>query len=77
MITKTKKSISLSVSLLEELEVFNKKKNFSDFIEMALIYYLNELKKAERGKRDIEIIKANAKRFRKEATENLMFQAPI
>jgi len=48
MITKVKKSISLSN---------------------------NEHKKRERRQRDIEIINANAKRFKKEAEENLKYQA--
>ena len=38
-------------------------------------YNINEQKKRERKQRDIEIIKANAKRFNKEAKENLKFQA--
>jgi len=37
-------------------------------------YCINELKKSERKQRDIEIINANAKRFNKEAKENLKFQ---
>ena len=77
MITKTKKSISLSISLLEELAYFNKNKNISDFIEASLVYYINELKKQERNKQDMEIIKANIKRFNKEAKENLKFQAAL
>jgi len=77
MITKVKKSISLSNSLLKELTRFNKDENISQFIETALTYYINELKKHKRGKRDIEIINANAKRFNKEAEENLKFQAVI
>jgi len=77
MITKVKKSISLSNSLLKELARFNKDENISQFIETALVYYLNELKKHKRRQRDIEIIKANAKRFNKEAEENLKFQAII
>jgi len=77
MITKVKKSISLSNSLLKELNRFNKNENISQFIETALIYYINELKKHERGQRDIEIINANAKRFNKEAEENLKYQAVI
>jgi metal-responsive CopG/Arc/MetJ family transcriptional regulator len=75
MITKTKKSVSLSNSLLEELILLNKDGNISEFIEKALIYYISELKRQERGRRDIEIINANAKRFNKEAEENLKFQA--
>ena len=75
MITKTKKSVSLSNSLLKELGLLNKNGSLSTFIENALIYYMNELKRRERGKRDIEIINANARRFNKEAEENLVFQA--
>lgn len=75
MITKQKKSVSLSNSLLEELAVHNDGKNISEFIERALAYYINELKRQERGRRDMEIISANAKRFNKEAEENLKFQA--
>ena len=75
MITKTKKSVSLSHSILKELALHNKDKNISQFIEIALIHYMNELKKQERGRRDKEIINANAKRFKKEAEENLKFQA--
>jgi metal-responsive CopG/Arc/MetJ family transcriptional regulator len=77
MITKVKKSISLSNSLLKELTLFNKDENISQFIETALTYYINELKKHERRQRDIEIINANAKRFKKEAEENLKDQAVI
>jgi hypothetical protein len=75
MITKTKKSVSLSNTLLKELALLNKDGNISVFIEKALVYYMNELKRQERGQRDIEIINANAKRFNKEAEENLAFQA--
>ena len=77
MIMKTKKSISLSNSLLEDLVLFNKNKNISQFIETALVYYIKELKKQERRQRDIEIINAHAKRFNKEAEENLQFQAVL
>ena len=77
MITKTKKSVSISSSLLKELNLLNKDSSISEFIEKALILYINELKKRERGKRDIKIINANAKRFNKEAEENLKFQALI
>jgi metal-responsive CopG/Arc/MetJ family transcriptional regulator len=75
MITKTKKSVSLSNTLLKELALLNKDSSISEFIERALVFYMNELKRQERGQRDIEIINANAKRFNKEAEENLAFQA--
>ena len=74
MITKTKKSISLSNSLLEELARVNNSMNISQFIEAALVYYINGLKKQERRQRDVEILKTNAKRFKREAEENLDFQ---
>lgn len=74
MITKTKKSITLSNSLLVDISRFNNSMNISQFIETALAYYINELKKQERRQRDIEILKANAERFNKEAEENLEFQ---
>ena len=77
MITKTKKSVSLSNSTLNELALFNKDGNISQFVETALTYYIKELKKNERRQRDIEIINANAKRLNKEAEENLKFQAAI
>jgi metal-responsive CopG/Arc/MetJ family transcriptional regulator len=75
MITKTKKSVSLSNSLLKEIALINKDMNISEFIEDALTYYIHELKRQERIQKDIEIINANAKRFNKEAEENLLFQA--
>ena len=75
MITKAKKSISLSNSLLKELALLNKGRSISEFIENALIYYISEIKKQERRQRDTEIINANAKRFNREAEENLKFQA--
>ena len=75
MITKTKKSISLSNTILNELAGINKDRSISEFIEAALIYYMNELKRQERTRKDIEIIKKNLKRFNREAEENLKFQA--
>jgi metal-responsive CopG/Arc/MetJ family transcriptional regulator len=74
MVTKTKKSVSLSNSLLKELAKINKEMNISEFIENALVYYIHELKRQERIKKDIEIISANADRFNKEAEENLLYQ---
>ena len=75
MISKKKKSVSLSNFVLKEMALLNKDKNISVFVENALVYYMNELKKQERRRRDVEIINANAKRFNREAEENLKFQA--
>jgi hypothetical protein len=74
MITKTKKSVSLSSSLINEMALYGKDRNISQFIETAIVYYLNELKKKERAQRDKKIINANARRFNKQAEENLRFQ---
>jgi metal-responsive CopG/Arc/MetJ family transcriptional regulator len=74
MITKIKKSITLSNSILEEVASFNRGMNTSRLIETALIYYINEMKKQKRIQRDIEILNTNAERFKKEAEENLEFQ---
>jgi len=74
MITKTKKSISLSNSLLEALAEININMNISQFIETALVYYINEMKRQERIQRDIKILNDNTDRFSKEAKENLDFQ---
>ena len=75
MVTKTKTSVSLSNSLLKELALINNGGNVSEFIETALVHYINDIKRKERGQRDIEIIKANAARFNRDAEENLKFQA--
>ena len=77
MITKTKTSVSLSKPILKELSLHNKGRSTSEFIEKALVHYLNELKRQERVRRDIEIINANATRFNRDAEENLKFQAMI
>ena len=77
MITKIKKSISISNSVLNELIMLNEDGNISKIIEKALIYYINELKIKELGQKDISIINTNIKRFKKEAEENLEFQADI
>ena len=61
-----KKSITLSSSLLKELTLLNNYRSISEFIENALVYYIKELKKQERIRRDVEIINANAERFNKD-----------
>jgi hypothetical protein len=60
-----------------ELDEYNKTGNVSEFIEQALLYYINALKKRERSRRDMEIINANAERFNRGAEENLLYQAPL
>jgi metal-responsive CopG/Arc/MetJ family transcriptional regulator len=77
MITKKKTSLSLSCILLEELAIFNHKKNVSEFVEEALVFYLAEKKRAARRERDSEILKTMSKHLNKGAEENLEFQIPL
>lgn len=74
MVTKTKKSITLSSSLLNELNSINSCGNISEFIETAVIFYIKELKRMERIQKDIEILNAKYKELNNEALENLEFQ---
>jgi len=74
MVSKTEKSVLLSNALLQEIALANNSENLSEYIEKALIHYIKYLKRQERGRRDMEIINANAERFNKEAEENLQFQ---
>ena len=67
----------MSNSLLEDIALHNKNGNISYFIETAIAFYISDLKKRERKQRDMEILNANAKRFNKEAEENLKFQATL
>ncbi|GHT92744.1 hypothetical protein FACS1894140_5210 [Spirochaetia bacterium] len=73
----TKRKVSLSLSLLEELAPLNRSGNTSQFVEQVLVHYIAEAKRQKQRYRDIEIIDANAERFRKEAEENLEFQAML
>jgi metal-responsive CopG/Arc/MetJ family transcriptional regulator len=74
MIAKTKASVSLSHSLLTEIAPYTENGNTSQFIEKALMYYLAELKRQTRKRRDLEIINTHAARFSREVVENLEFQ---
>ena len=56
MLTKTKTSVSLSPSLLAEFAPYTRNENTTQLVEKALAYYLAELKRQARGRRDIEII---------------------
>jgi metal-responsive CopG/Arc/MetJ family transcriptional regulator len=74
MITKTKKSITLSNTLLSELVAVNNYGNISEFIETAVHFYIKELKRMERIQNDIKILNARSKELNQDAMENLEFQ---
>jgi metal-responsive CopG/Arc/MetJ family transcriptional regulator len=74
MVTKTKKSITLSNALLSELVRVNNYGNISEFIENAVHFYIKEFLRIERIQNDIEILKTKNKELNKEALENLEFQ---
>ena len=74
MITRVKKSVSISNSLLNDFTMLKINMNTSQLINTALVNYRDELMKKTRAARDIEILNANIYRFNKEAEENLEFQ---
>ena len=72
---KRKTSITLSSALLEELDkVVGKEGNRSEVIEQAVGAYLKQLARAERDKRDLEILNRSAKRLNREAADVLLYQ---
>jgi metal-responsive CopG/Arc/MetJ family transcriptional regulator len=74
MITKTKKSITISNTLLSELVALNNHSNISEFIETAVQFYIKELRRLKRIQNDIEILNAKNRELSQEAMENLEFQ---
>jgi metal-responsive CopG/Arc/MetJ family transcriptional regulator len=74
MLTKTKTSVSISTPLLKEMAKYDDNGNKSEFIEQAITYYLQTLRRQERIKHDVAILNAHAEQFNREALENLDFQ---
>jgi metal-responsive CopG/Arc/MetJ family transcriptional regulator len=75
---KSKTSITLSATLLEELDaIVGKNGNRSDFIEKAVHEYIQKLTRSERDRRDLEILNRSAKRMRREAGDVLKYQVKL
>ena len=72
---KRKTSITLSSALLDELDkVVGRNGNRSELIERAVRGYLKQLARAERDKRDLEILDRSASRLNREAEDVLLYQ---
>jgi len=73
---KVKTSITLSEELLKTVDRRSKqqKRTRSDFIELAVRSFLQQLIREEQNARDLEIINRRAEALNKEAAEVLEYQ---
>ena len=71
---KAKTCISLSQSLLKQIDKLPQKPSRSAVIEEALRFYFNFLVRKTRDSRDLEILNANSKRLNLEAVDSLSYQ---
>jgi metal-responsive CopG/Arc/MetJ family transcriptional regulator len=75
---KVKTSITLSDYLLKDIDRRNQgRKNRSEFIETALIAYLEHLARQERNAKDLRIINKNADRLNQEDADVLAYQVDL
>ncbi len=73
---KVKTSIIITKSVLKEIDAtVSRWGNRSLFIEEAVIHYLNRRKRAEKGKRDLDIINRAACELNREADDSLTYKA--
>jgi metal-responsive CopG/Arc/MetJ family transcriptional regulator len=73
---KVKTSISLSENLLTTIDQFaDEYKNRSTFLETAAWAFIESMKRAERDRRDMEIIDQRADALNAEAMDVLGYQA--
>jgi metal-responsive CopG/Arc/MetJ family transcriptional regulator len=76
--TKEKTSITLSREVLSGIDrMAGSKQSRSAFIESVLAEHLRARARAERDKRDLEIINRNAEKLNREALDVLEYQAPL
>ncbi|MCY7345834.1 MAG: type II toxin-antitoxin system CcdA family antitoxin [Pyrinomonadaceae bacterium] len=66
--------VSLPRDLLEQANDINKNEQISDVIEMALREFVKRKTRAERDKRELELINANADKLNEEALDVLEYQ---
>ena len=67
-------TVSLPKDLLEQAHQINKDEPISDVIETALREFVKIKVRAERDKRELEIINANAEKLNEEALDVLEYQ---
>ncbi len=75
---KSKTSVTLSTSLLQELDqVLGQNRNRSEFIEAAVRDYLHRIIRQERDQRELELINRNADVLNNEAHDVLSYQVKL
>jgi Predicted transcriptional regulators containing the CopG/Arc/MetJ DNA-binding domain and a metal-binding domain len=75
---KVKTSITLSKDILKAVdELSGKYKNRSEFIEVALRTFIEQMIRKEQNARDLEIINRRAEHLNKEALDVLDFQVVL
>ena len=75
---KQKTSITLSASLLKELDrIAGEDNSRSELIENAVREYICRIVRAERDQRDLEILNRSAKRMQREAKDALRYQVKL
>jgi metal-responsive CopG/Arc/MetJ family transcriptional regulator len=75
---KEKTSITLSKEVLTRIDrLAGSKQSRSAFIESVLAEHLRTRARAERDRRDLEIINRNAERLNRDAEDGLEYQAPL
>jgi metal-responsive CopG/Arc/MetJ family transcriptional regulator len=75
---KSKTSVTLSTSLLEELDqVLGRNRNRSEFIEAAVREHLSRIMREQRDRRELELLNRNADALNKEAKDVLSYQVKL
>ncbi|MBN1410109.1 MAG: hypothetical protein JW969_04640 [Spirochaetales bacterium] len=75
---KIKTSITISENLIVEIDSFlQDNKNRSQFIEEAIIAYIEKRKRLLRDKKDLVLINNKAKSLNKEASDVLNYQVKL
>ena len=74
---KIKTSLSLSEDLITRIDELSGRKNRSEFVEKALLDYLERQVQKERDRRDLAIINKKAGKLNQEAEDVLSYQAGL
>ena len=75
---KSKTSITLSATLLEEIDrIVGEDGSRSDLIEKAVRNYIQNLARLERDRRDLTILNRNAKKINRETVDVLRYQVKL
>jgi len=75
---KSKTSITLSATLLEEIDrIIGEDGSRSDLIEKAVHQYIQNLVRSERDRRDLAILNRSAKEMNREAKDVLRYQVKL